>query len=203
MKKIILLAILLLSVILITSCSQKNVTLNDIEKQTQEISDEGYILTSKVFVPQGTFLGKIGGEFGLHTEKIYVKKNKTRTDTIYQNYETRNYILPEENVVKTTTCNNKEKKWKCEELFSFKKIQDEETLKKLDEKIFQQLKTLPDKQIIDIASKCFEILKGSMICYHPEYLIPLYEKRGKGFTVEATSLEFVTPDEQIFILPKS
>ena len=69
MKKetIILLSILVLVVVFVSGCSSQKSS-SDLEKEydqkienTKEIAKDGFILTSKVFVPKGTFLGKVGG----------------------------------------------------------------------------------------------------------------------------------------------
>ena len=199
-KKIVLL-VCVLSFLLVVSRTKQNVTLGDIQKQTQEVSEEGYILTSKVFVPEGTYLGKVGGEYGDHIETMYVKKNKVRVDVIYNTYEIRMYTYVKNNNVVTSACNNKEGYWICNEILSIPKVKDTKALEKLDEQLFNQLKSLPDKQVIGLSAKCFEIVAGSVLCYHPEYLIPLYEQRSKGFTSQATSLQFTTPNDALFILP--
>ena len=150
MKKKVISIILILTCVLFISCSQKNVTLDDIQDQTKEVFEGGYIMTSNVFVPEGTFMGKIGGEFGEHTDKMYVKKNKIRIDSFYKDYEIRLYtLLVAKNTVITTACTSKDGPWSCKELFSVQKqkIQDEEALKKLDQELFNTLTPLPDKLV--------------------------------------------------------
>ncbi len=207
---IILLSILSLAFILVSGCSSQKGS-SDLEKEydpkienTKEIAKEGYVLTSNVFVPKGTFMGKVGGEFGEQIQKLYVTKDKSRLDMIYSNYEIRVYTLLQNNMITTTACNNKEQKWKCEQILSVKKLNfDEKALKQLDLDTLKGLKKLEDKQIIGLNAKCFEVIKNAMLCYHPDYELLLYEKRANGFTSEATALEFQVPGEGIFELPIS
>ncbi len=211
MKKdvMILLSVLVLVVIFVSGCSSQKDS-NVLEKEydqkienTKEIVEDGFLLTSKVFVPKGTFMGKVGGEFGDQIQTLYVTKDKSRLDMIYSTYEIRMYTLLQNSMITTTACNNKEKLWKCNQISSVKKPNfDQKALKKLDLDILKGLKKLDDKTVIGLNTKCFEIIKDALMCYHPDYEILLYEKRANGFTSEATALEFKTPGDGVFELPQ-
>lgn len=207
---IVLLSILSLAFILVSGCSSQKSS-SVIEKEydqkienTKEIAKEGYVLTSNVFVPKGTFLGKAGGEFGDQIQKVYVAKDKRRVDQIYSAYEIRVYILLQNGMITTTVCNNKEGSWKCNQLSSIKQQNaDEKAFKELDLKVLNGLKKLEDKKIIELNTKCFENAFNGIMCFHPNYQIILYDERPDGFTSEATALEFQVPNDGIFELPIS
>ncbi|MBI3032352.1 hypothetical protein HYY69_02665 [Candidatus Woesearchaeota archaeon] len=185
---------------LIIGCSNEDKRVNEVQDKTT--LKEGFILTAKAFVPEGTYLGKDGiGQIGPHTEKMYVKDDKVRIDIIYPNKEQRMYTLTQGDTVTIHSC-VKEETWICKVVTSMKKLQDTKGLQELDEQILASLKKLPDKQLLELNAKCFEIPGGSNMCYHPDYQITLYESRKNGFTWEATALELTTPDDDLFVLPQ-
>src|SRR3989338_7627738 len=110
---------------------------NDVKEvnslQDEKKLKEGFILTAKVFIPEGTYLEKDKiDQTGMHTEKMYVKNDKARTDTIYSDNEQRVYTLAEGETITVQACVKKET-WTCNLDTSMKKWQYNPYSQELDE----------------------------------------------------------------------
>lgn len=143
-----------------------------------------------------------------YQEKMYVKKFNSRIDSAYRNKERRWYEIVEGNSIAVYNCKMENGKWDCDKTTSELIVPEdlrertEQTTSEWVQELLSQTgaEQIADRQIIGINAKCFSYPDGSISCYHPTALIPLYHER-VGYSMEVTSLDLTAPDDGLFAVP--
>ena len=209
MRKIALLLGLIIAIVLLAGCKSAVEESLAGPRASDDLVQvpEGYSLTATTNRLEGADIESTKKP-GIRTQTKYVKKDNSRTDTLFKNKEKRHYRIREGNSLTEHECNKENEKWVCDKVDSIPWTPEdigEGDQGTTAEFAWEQVsggnvEQISYRKIAGIKAKCFSYLDGSINCYHPTALILLYQEL-VGFTKEVTSLDLNVPDDELFVVP--